>query len=1001
MYRKVFNMLSLLVVLAVAFSAVAPVAAQPRLDGSDGSEGQQDQVEESSNGIYIVQMIDDPAIAYEGGVDGLNATKPAEGENIDKENPDVIDYVEHLDGEHERAISEAGGEKLYDYGYTFNGFAAEMTLDEAQKATKVNGVLRVTPDTLLKLDTSSTATFLGLDAKKGLWQKLGGNQNAGKGVVVGIVDSGLWPENPSFSDTFDDDTDTWTTNGTGEVEYKLPKGWAAACNFDVATCNNKVIGGQFFNSGYGGDAGITAAFPWEYLSARDADGHGSHTASTAAGNYGVDVTVDGTYLGKITGMAPHAQISMYKVCWGGTAGGCFSSDSVAAIDQAVADGVDVINFSISGSQTSFTDPVEIAFFFAAKAGVFVAASAGNAGTVSSVAHNSPWLTTVAAGTHDRVYAASVTLGNGTTFNGVGNGAAVPSAPLIASIDAGLPGANASQLALCYGSADGVSVLDPAKVNGKIVVCDRGVTARVNKSWAVAEAGGVGMILTNTNANSLNADLHYVPTVHLAVTERAAVYAYAATLGATASLSAGVQIAGAVAPDVASFSSRGPALAGSGDLLKPDIMAPGVDILAAVSPAAAGRNWDFLSGTSMSSPHMAGLAALIIDAHPDWTPMMVKSAFMTTATRIRNNGTPIGGTPFDYGAGQVVPNKAVDPGLVYNSGFDDWRNFLKGQGLCNFCFGTAPATAIDASDLNLASIAIGDMPGAQTVTRTVTNVGEKEKYTFSYTGLAGFTVTPSVSSFTIDNGRNNRTKTFSITFTNTGAPLDTYTSGVITWTGNKGHVVSSPVVIRPVLFKAPAAVSGSYNVTFGYTGAFSAVGRGLIPAEVTPGIVTQDPDQTFAQSDPAGTIAIPITIPIGTTYTRISLFDADVTPGTDMDLYVYLGTSAVGSSGGGTSAEEVNFRFSAPRTTALNLTVYVHGWGIAGGGSSPFKLHVWSLGTANAGNMTVTAPTSATVGVTSPITLAFSGLTPGVKYLGSIAYSGVAGLPVPTIVRVDP
>ena len=177
MYRKVFNMLSLLVVLAVAFSAVAPAAASPRYDGSDASEEQQGEVEESSNGIYIVQMIDDPAVAYAGGISGLNPTKPAEGENLNSEDPDVVEYVNHLDGEHERAISESGGQKLYDYGYTYNGFAAEMTLEEAQKMTKVDGVLRVTPDTLLKLDTSSTSTFLGLDAKKGLWKKLGGNQN--------------------------------------------------------------------------------------------------------------------------------------------------------------------------------------------------------------------------------------------------------------------------------------------------------------------------------------------------------------------------------------------------------------------------------------------------------------------------------------------------------------------------------------------------------------------------------------------------------------------------------------------------------------------------------------------------------------------------------------------------------------------------------------------------------------------------------------------------------
>ncbi|MEK7787599.1 MAG: S8 family serine peptidase, partial [Chloroflexota bacterium] len=335
---------------------------------------------------------------------------------------------------------------------------------------------------------------------------------------------------------------------------------------------------------------MKASFPFEYASARDADGHGSHTASTAAGNSGVTAIVDGINLGAISGMAPRARIAAYKVCWGRDQGGCFSSDSVAAIDQAVADGVDVINFSISGSTTSFRDPVEIAFLFAADAGVFVAASAGNSGPgASTVAHNSPWLTTVAAGTHDRLYQATVTLGNGANYTGVGLGAAVGPAPIVLSTAAGLPGANATQVRLCF-----LGVLDPAIVTGKIVVCDRGTNARVEKSQAVRDAGGVGMILANTSANSVNADLHFVPTVHVDHVIGAAIKTYVnSTPGATAQLSAGVQVAGAVAPDVAAFSSRGPALAGDGDLLKPDIMAPGVDVLAAVSPAAGGRNWDFL------------------------------------------------------------------------------------------------------------------------------------------------------------------------------------------------------------------------------------------------------------------------------------------------------------------------------------------------------------------------------------------------------------------------
>jgi hypothetical protein len=420
----------------------------------------------------------------------------------------------------------------------------------------------------------------------------------------------------------------------------------------------------------------------------------------------------------------------------------------------------------------------------------------------------------------------------------------------------------------------------------------------------------------------------------------------------------------------------------------------VDVLAAVSPVeGGGRNYDFLSGTSMSSPHMAGLAALIKQAHPNWTPMMIKSAFMTTAAQTRNNGTPIAGNSFGYGAGEVVPNSAVDPGLVYNSGFNDWRNFLKGQGLCNFCFGTAPATAVDASNLNLASIAIGDVVGTQTVTRTVTNVGKKAETYTAAVSLTGFNTVVTPASFTINPGAS---QTYTVQFTTTSAALNSYTFGSLTWNGNQGHVVKSQIALRPVAMSAPAQVSGSYNIAFGYTGAFSASARGLVPADVTAGTVQDDPGNSFTPGGP-GTVAVSVTIPVGTTYARFELFDADVLAGSDIDLYVYNGSTQVGSSGGGTAAEQVNLLNPAAGT----YTVYVHGWQTTGGAPSPFKLHTWVLGSTATGNMTVAAPASAVTGTTGAVTLAFSGLTPGVKYLGSVAYSGLAGLPNPTIVRVNP
>jgi subtilisin family serine protease len=945
---------------------------------------------------YIVRMAEDPVVAYKGGIKGLQATKPTQGRKIDPNSPEVVQYVAYLDARHDQALASVGGaRKLYDYRYSFNGFAAELSEEQAAKMASAAGVLSVSRDELLKLDTSSTPAFLGLSGPAGFWNTTGAK---GEDVVIGMVDGGIWPESLSFSDRTGENGNA---TKDGKLDYHEIPGWHGKCTpgeaFNASDCSQKLIGAQYFNAGWGGNDGIDAQLPWEYNSPRDFGGHGTHTASTAGGNNGVPATGAAAVFGSVSGIAPRARIAAYKVCWQTPAGGsCFSSDSVAAIDQAVADGVDVINFSISGSTTNFRDSVEIAFLFAADAGVFVAASAGNSGpTVSTVAHPGPWLTTVAAGTHNRNGAGSVTLGNSVTYSGASVATAV-AAPLIDATAAGLPGADSTKVALCYAAVDngGTPVLDPAKVAGKIVACDRGVTARVNKSLAVQEAGGVGMLLTNTSANSLNADFHFVPTVHLQNTDRAALKAYAATSGATATINQASIVLNTPAPFTASFSSRGPLRAGNGDLLKPDLIAPGQDILAAVAPPGnAGREFDLYSGTSMSSPHVAGLAALLKSLHGDWSPMMIKSALMTTAYDVLDgpNTNPL--VIFRQGAGHVRPNSAADPGLVYNSSFGDWLGFLCGTQLpTSFCT-SAGVPVLDPSNLNTASIAIGDLAGIQTVTRKVTNVGGKETYAFSSSGLVGITVTPSVSSFTINPGAS---QSFNVTFTRTTAALNAYVGGYITWTGDQGHVVRIPVVIRPVALAAPTQVSGSYSVTFGYTGSFAATGRGLVPADTTAGTVADDPTNGACALTSPNAQLIPVTIVAGTTHARFSLFDADVNPGSDIDLCVFNSASAlVGSSGSGTSAEEVNLLNPA----AGGYTVVVQGWGVVG--SSPFKLYTWLLGSAAAGNMTLSAPSSATIGATGTISLSFSGLTAGTKYLGSVAYSGAAGMPNPTIVRVDP
>ena len=997
--------------LVVLFAAVS-IRAQ---ESQQSDEANQRKRDKAVNNLYVVQMSGAPAVDYRGDVPGLRATRPAKGQKIDPTSPDVAAYVSYLDRRHDNAAGAAGGRKVYDYHYTFNGFAAELTPAQAEAVKSVPGVIAVSKDELQFADTSSTPTFLGLDTPgTGLWDQLGGFGQAGEDIIIGVVDSGVWPEGLSMSDRTG-----VNGNGTqdGKLDYHQIPGWHGKCTpgeqFPASNCNQKLIAAQWFNAAWGGDAGLKAQRPWEFASARDYNGHGSHTSSTAGGNHGVLGTGAAAVFGPMSGIAPRARIAMYKALWStqdaSTASG-FTSDLVAAIDQAVADGVDVINYSISGSLTNFLDPAEIAFLNAANAGVFVAASAGNSGpTTSTVAHPSPWITTVAAGTHNRDGRGSVNLG-GTTYSGASLATAVGPAPFIDSTAVGLPGAGATAVRLCFAAIDNLvgasqtptPVLDPSKVAGKIVVCDRGTNARVNKSLAVKQAGGVGMILVNTSPNSLNADFHSVPTVHLADTDRAAVKAFAATAGATATINQATLVFNVPAPFTASFSSRGPLRAGNGNLLKPDVIAPGQDILAAVAPPGnGGQLFNVYSGTSMSSPHVAGLAALLKDLHADWTPMMIKSALMTSASDVLDaNTNPL--VIFRQGAGHVAPNKAADPGLVLDSGINDWLAFL-----CGATSGVTPATcnalagagfSLDPSNLNMASIAVGALPGIQTVKRRVTNVGSQTAtYTAAVTGMTGFDVNVSPSSLMLSPGQ---TKSFNVTFTRTAAALNAYTGGQLTWTDGT-HNVRMPLALRPVALAAPATVFGTggtinYDVKFGYNGAFSATARGLIPATTTSDSVTQDPAQSFAPGGP-GVKAFPVTINAGTTFARFSLFDANVSPASDLDVYVFKGSTLVAASTTGTSSEEVNLVNPA---AGGDYVVYIHGFNIPGGVAN-FTLFSWLLGSANAGNMSVSGPNTAVTGGGGVIQLTFSGLAAGSKYLGSVAYSGaVSGFPNPTIVRVD-
>ncbi|NNG23786.1 S8 family peptidase [Telluria aromaticivorans] len=997
---------------------------------------------------YIVQLADKPVASYTGGVAGLQATKPAAGQQLNVGAGDVQAYVAYLDQKQNSVLSSVTAAQVtHKYKVVFNGFAALMT-DAEVKALKGNpAVAAITADEERQLDTNYTPAFLGLDKPTdGLWnQQAGGKQKAGDGVIIGVVDGGIWPENKAFADRIDADGNPTFDAGGTEVFGAAPAGWKGACEtgegFAASHCNNKLIGARFFNKTFK-LSGRTQHWS-DFTSPRDSvngpsghGGHGTHTASTAGGNGGVAANLNGLSMNRVSGVAPHARIAAYKVCWtfidatnpdgSGTRNSCYSSDSVAAIDQAVMDGVNVINFSISGSQTSVADAVELAFFGAADANVFVAASAGNSGPANTVAHLSPWITTVGASTHNRLNGATATTGAGVSYVGASlNTTALPLTAAISARDAGLvPFATlsaADQLArrLCYTAADrtafggtAAGALDASLVADKVVLCERGNSARVDKSRAVAEAGGKGMVLIDT-ANSLVSETHAVPTVHLSLADGSALRTYVQG-NANATVSIGTwspQIGSAPAPVMASFSSRGPNR-GYNNILKPDLTAPGVDIIAGYTPVKteAERNaiadgsavpeaaWASIQGTSMSSPHVAGLAALLKQLHPTWSPAAIKSALMTTAGATFNDGQPgaaNGRLPWAQGAGHVVPNKATDPGLVYDAGTTDYLRYLCGVGGIVGASTCQTVGSIPAYNLNLASLTAGNVLGKLTMTRTVTNVSDKPATYNATATLPGFSVAVSPATLSLAPGAKGN---FSVTLTRTDAPMDAYSFGALEWRDGT-HVVRSPLTARPSAFVAPALLQSEQvtgNVVFtvgtGFSGKLGANKGGLKAATLNEQTVgtTLAADGGVLEcknGGSSGVTATSFTVPANTMVAKFSLRDIDTSGfkagmSDDLDLIMFNAAGVqVGYSGTATSNEVITLMAPAAGTYRVCVAGYA-----PNGGSANYTLASWIVGSADVGgNLKVGLPGSVFVGGTASAAASWSGLTPGQRYMGAVQY----------------
>ncbi|CAN1781465.1 Subtilisin-like protease SBT5.3, partial [Linum perenne] len=694
---------------------------------------------------------------------------------------------------------EARDAIFYSYTRHINGFAANLDEQVAAEIAKHPKVVSVFLNRGRKLHTTHSWTFLGVEesglVRSGsIWKKA----RFGEDVIIGNLDTGVWPESKSFSD-----------QGLGPI----PSKWKGICQNHRDSrfrCNRKLIGARYFNKGYESVAGKLKS---PFFSPRDQEGHGSHTLSTAAGNFVPGASVFGFGNGTAKGGSPKARVATYRVCYPPVNGSeCFDADIVAAFDAAIADGVDVLSVSLGGEPTElFNDSVALGSFHAIRHGISVICSAGNSGPSDSTVSNvAPWEITVAASTTDREFPSYVVLGNRMRFK------------IVSQSSNKVPDGFFSFLVVVYICCSLLCMpgsLDRKKVKGKILVCLRGITARVDKGEQATLAGAVGMVLVNdfTTGNEVIADAHVLPASHVNYPTGLQIFDYiTSTKKPTAYITPSeTQIGKSRAPSMAAFSSKGPNRI-TPEILKPDITAPGVSVIAAYTEEQGPTNAAFdkrrvqfnsVSGTSMSCPHVSGVVGLLRTLYPHWSPAAIKSAIMTTANTKSNNMKPIlnasntKANPFNYGAGHIRPNKAMDPGLIYDLTVKDYLNFLCALGynenqISSFSQDDSykcPSQHINLSNFNYPSISIPNFNGSMTITRTVRNVGPPATYKARTKKPTGISV--SVEPGRLEFRKAGEEKTFRVVFNgNAAKAVKEYAFGELVWTDGKRQV-KSPIVLK--------------------------------------------------------------------------------------------------------------------------------------------------------------------------------------------------------------
>ncbi|KAH7662690.1 Peptidase S8 subtilisin-related protein [Dioscorea alata] len=665
---------------------------------------------------------------------------------------------------------DSGEERMiYSYRHAISGFAALLTADEVLAMETKPGFLFARLPEEVRAETTYTPQYMGLSEGGGLWW----SSQYGEGIIIGVIDSGITPTHPSFQ--------------SFNAVPAPPVNWFSNCSFGPNVCNNKLIGAMAFQNG-------------KNPSPLDDTGHGTHCASIAAGSPVYDAGVLDQARGTAVGTAPRAHISAYKVLYrnSGTEEDFLAvlasqkkihlmllRDFLLGIDQAIRDGVDVLSMSlISGPKRFENTSIAISSFYAITRGIVPCAAAGNSGpTASVISNDAPWIFTIGASSTDRRIKVTVILGDATEIDG--ESAYQPDTH------------NATNLELVF---DPDCLFLSADVQGKIVLYEASPFSLLIGSM-VKNAGGEGIIMMNSIKRGFTtySEPHFLPAAHISHVDAQKLMAYAQTSNPTASIVfKGTQFGASPAPSIAYFSGRGPSQY-NGGIIKPDIVAPGVNILAAW-PVEVGPN------------PTAGIVADLKKNHPDWSPAMIKSAIMTTALTEDLDGNPIADDAFSHqpasyfamGAGHVNPERANDPGLVYDTQPLDYIPYLCGMYSTDIVkaivrqqgIHCSTIQSITAAKLNYPSIGLR-MPIAKgsaiVITRTLTNVGPAELYDLQIKKMPdGVDIRSDTKNLSFS--ALNETQSFRLQFTSNGTAQSGQVSEGYLILNSTTHVVRSPISV---------------------------------------------------------------------------------------------------------------------------------------------------------------------------------------------------------------